>query len=279
MFSGVTRREIGQYPVSIPTSLLLESLTNIHEELKWPEAPILNYGCILINLKTVFRNMHGSLTTDDKLLVSPDDLSAAIITEMGYISGLLKQYNPDLSVEFYISDYYGLESIYKHAKLRGDTTERQMFYTTLMTATLGMVLKSKALAFPVKIYKNKITDVFPQKTLIMTHYAYDLLSSKKFGSLTLAESHTGKLKGKNDFYTKFENGKELVRIPFCEGFLQIFGDSETFRPLNIKARKVILELADQQHWTQLTTRDKILYDVDKLSDKFLADSIKQMFRS
>lgn len=279
MFSGVTRREIGQYPLSIPTSLLMESLTNIHDEIKHPAPPIENYGCLLINLKTLFRNMHGSLTTEDKLLVSPEDLSTAIIAEMGYISELLKGYAARLEIVFYISDYAELDKKYKHAALRGDSTERQKFYTSLMTNTLTLVLKSQALAFPVKIYRNKIKDNFPQRCLIMTHYAYDLLSEKQFGALTLAESHTGKLKEKGEFYTKFEHGKDLVRIPFCEGFLQIFGDSEIFRPLNIKVRRMILELADQCHWTQLTTRDKILYDVAKMQDQFVVDSIKAVFHS
>lgn len=279
MTNGVSRREIGQYPLSIPTSLLMESLTNIHEEIKHPDPPLRHYQLLLINVKTLFRNLVNSLPTEQKLLANPEEIAEAMTAEMNYIVNLAKQYNPGITVSFYLSDYMGLDKKYKQAQLRGDSTERQLYYTQLMISSLTVLFKSPLLQHKIQVYRNVITDHFPFTSLIMTHYAYDLLSSKQFTSLTLAESHTGKLKSKGEFYTKYENGKNLVRIPFNEGFIQLFGDSEIFKPLNIKIRQMVMELAEQCGWTQLTSRDKVLHDLDKLKDRFAADQVKSLFRS
>ncbi len=114
------------------------------------------------------------------------------------------------------------------------------------------------------------------KSLILTHYAFVLLSAKAFAELVLVESHTGTLKDRTLWYTKYMNGKTLPILPFREDFLQIFGDSETFRPADAKLRKEIIELAKKYHWNATTTSDRIRYCVGTMTHHYARDIIKSI---
>lgn len=269
-------RQVGKFPISIPTSLIMESLCNIHDEIQHQKMPLLEYGLLYINLKTLFRNLFGSLETDQKLVVTPEEMAAALLDEVNQITQICKEYNPNLTVRFYVPNYANLESRYKFALIRMDNTERQKYYTSMLMHTVGGLLKLMDKT-TIDMFSDKLTKDYSLNTLIMTHYAYDLIWHRNFRSLALAESHTGKIKTRAQFYTKYEHGKDLVRIPFHIQLLQVFGDSETFRPLNIKLRKDLIELAEQCHWTQTTTEAKVKFDLDKLKNPFARDMLKQLF--
>lgn len=282
VYSAATaNRTVGQYPLSIATSLAIESLTGIHPEIQVIRAPILDVPHVWINIKTLFRNLMGSLSKDDARLVLAPELAAAIIDEMGTIVNVLHEATSFRSkVVFYVSNYAGMESKYRYAVLRKDNTELQKQYTTILKQAIQLVIDQAALTNPIVVYDLKLTPK-PQepKTIILTHYAYDLLSAKSFVELILLESHTGKLKPKSQWYTKYANGKDLSMIPFREDFLQIFGDSETFAPFPIKSRRAIVELAEKYRWTSLTSTDKIRYGVDSLLDPLLRETIKEIMVS
>ena len=111
----------------------------------------------------------------------------------------------------------------------------------------------------------------------MTHQAHDLLSYSKFKRLDLLESHTGKLKKKNLWYTKYNNGSELGMMPFDRVLIQIFGDSDLFHPMTLQLRNEIIALAKAKHWTFATTKDKINADIRTLKNQyaaFIVDTLK-----
>ena len=63
-------REKGQLPISIASSLAIESALGIMESdepgYKPPASPpLLDYDAIWINLRTLFRNLHGSMNRVD----------------------------------------------------------------------------------------------------------------------------------------------------------------------------------------------------------------------
>ena len=103
-----------------------------------------------------------------------------------------------------------------------------------------------------------------------------MLSNYNFTSLTLLESHTGVLKDTHQLYTKYANGKELARIPFTKYFLEIFGDSQTFFPMDRKLRKDITDIAEKYKWTQITTLDKINYGIDQIQNPLTKAVIREM---
>ena len=110
----------------------------------------------------------------------------------------------------------------------------------------------------------------------MTHYAYDLLSNKDFKTLDLLESHTGVLKSKALWYTKFSDHKDSVRIPFNELFLQVFGDSTIFHPHDRKLRLEILAIADKYNWSFATTKDRIHLGLSMISNPFYKAILNEM---
>jgi hypothetical protein len=271
----VAARIVGQYPLSIATSLALEGATGIHPE--HPEQTknlLLGYSQIWVNLKTLFRNLYQAVDREAILGVRPDELLDGFVQEINQFEHLIEILTEGkMKVTWYVSDYKNLAREYPRAIERGDTTNLQMAYSAAMASTLGpwlRVYKGKA-----KTYELKIKDYNEAKTLLLTHYAFDLLAPN-FKNVDLLESHTGAVKPRHMWYTKYLNGKELSQLPFREDFLQIFGDSETFRPMAPGIRKAILEIAKQYNWSPLSTDEKIQYGLNQLKDPFMRDVLRSM---
>ena len=270
---AIAEREVGQYPLSVATSLALEGATGIHpdHDPKVKKAPLLEYGELWINLRTLFRNFMGALPKDVAGGVVPRQIDEALRDEMEQIKSIVKQFTHDrCKVVFYVSNYAGMKEKYPHAKIRSPETgtDKQQEYMVIKNQTLEMMLKSleQQGGEDVRVFKLKL---FPQqqaKTLIFTHFAYDLLSWKAFSSLDLLESNTGNVKKRPQWYTKYQNGRELSMIPFREDFIQVFGDSRTFFQMPIRIRKQVIDLATQYNWSAVTTDDKIRQNVSQLKD-------------
>jgi len=273
--NSVSNRVVGQYPLSIATSLAIEGLQGIHPD--HPEKTtndFPHYDVIWVNLKTIFRNLYQAIERDEILQVSPDELYVGFDQEIVQFERLMMQLSDSrLSVVWYVSNYAGMNHAYPNAILRGDTTLLQKAYTAAMISTISAWLKNNNRK--AKIYSIKITDSEPRKALILTHYPLDLFASG-FRSLTLLESHTGALKSKHTWYTKYLDGSGLSQIPFTEQFIQVFGDKEHFRPMSVSIRRKVLEIAEKYNWSSVTTQAKINYGLDQLSDKYLRDQLKEL---
>ncbi|MCY1417613.1 hypothetical protein D9M71_331530 [compost metagenome] len=110
---------------------------------------------------------------------------------------------------------------------------------------------------------------------ILTHYPHELLWKPQFSRLLLLESHTGKLKTYNTWYTKLNGISENeYPMPFTEFTLQVFGDGELIAPQ--QPRKILTELKElskAKKWTGITTPDKLYHDIMS-SSKELKDLYK-----
>lgn len=275
----IASREVGYYPLSMATSLALEGAMGNHPDpaRQTGKVELLKYDVIWVNLKTVFRNFFNAMDRQQAPKVPARDMAQGILQELEQLENVLSQLSSGrMQVQYYVSDYAGMDTKYRHARIRGYVTELQRAYGRSLEASLTQVIKE--LKDRVKIYRLKITDEEARPCLLLTHYAYDLLV-RNFRQFCLLESHTGAVKDKLQFYTKYLNGKDLAQIPFCEGFMQVFGDSEHFHPMQISIRKQILELADKYHWSQVTTRDKVLYGLKQLQDPYLRDQLDQVFHA
>lgn len=269
-------RAVGQYPLSIATSLAMESACGIHPEIKVDSPPLPEYEELWVNVKTLYRNFMGALEDQDAKSVSYEAVSESLQQEMEQIEELTKASAPNCRVVFYVSNYDGIKQRYKHATERVDNTDKQKLFSAIYRNAVKHMTHALGPNGKLKIFDLKLKVTEPKKTLILTHIAYDLLSAKEFKELVLLESHTGKLKERGQWYTKFYNGKDLAMIPFNEGFLQIFGDSETFRPQDIRFRKEILEIAEQYKWNQLTTKAKLHYGIDQMKNPYYKEVLRQM---
>lgn len=270
-------RVLGQFPLSIATSLAIESAVGIHPELPTPPSmPIRQFNELWINMRTLFRNLYGSLPKGLAETITVPELVHGLLEEMEYVPDILRHYlgSKPIKVVYYYSSYKDMDKRYPKALLRTDNTDKQKFYTLLLHKTMEQLARhhhEQIRWFDRKLKGGNMIG----KTAIITHIAYDLLSHKEFGHLVLLESHTGKFKNSSQWWSKYYNSKGLERMPFREDLIQVFGDSETFRPLDSHLRKALIEIAEKRQWSNVTTKARIEMGIDDLQNP----DHKQLMRS
>lgn len=270
-----SERDLGQFPMSIGTSLALEGSLGIHPDRPIGDKTLYDYQELWVNVKTAFRNYYGAIDKDSIGLIDKDELVEQFRLELDQIANVVdSQTSSQVKVVFYLSDYLGLDRKFPHAVLRVDSTENQLMYTKTMKNVIGQVIAQDPEL--IDVYQRKIDKRGFGKTLMLTSYPYDLASANAFSNLALLESNTGAIKERNLWYTKYYNGKELSMIPFREDFLPIFGDGALFRPIGMAYRRNLIEVAKKYNWNFTTTKDKIIFGIDSLKDKFMAATIKRM---
>ena len=293
--SYLLNREKGQYPISIATSLALESLMNIHPDNKHQDVPKERFTELWCNIRTLFRNLYTSM----------DRLSAESLEIEDYMYGLMDDIHqlqdwgnlPEVNIPivFYHSHYENHKQQYPYAKLRDDTTVIQRTYSTKMEHTIHQLFKSKQLSeykpsstnelsfadtgVRVYVFKDKISPVHYPNVGMLTHYCYDLLDYYAFSKLLLVESHIGNIKDKTQWYTKYYNGNKLPPIPFCKELLQIFGDKEMFSPAPKNIRDKLLQVAEKYQWTPMTTKERMLVNLQLMPEVDIAAVMTAIFHS
>lgn len=271
---SIMDRTVGGFPLSIGTSLSFESLFAPRQPVYDPERQIPNkvdinhYGELWINLETLYRNIVGSVEKSVYESTKPTEIKDVMEFEMDIIRSLLEvEGGNTCKPVFYCSEYAELDKLSKmnFVALRTPTTDNQKFYEASLRETLDKVFK-----YQKSKYCARITDTFSpidRKTrhgLVITHYPYDLLSYPHFSKLDLLESHTGKLKPRNLWYTKYHplGTEELNTLPFLKVLLVIFGDHVKIRPYLSKVRKQIFDISKRRNWTPVTTSAKVQFDLD-----------------
>lgn len=271
-----SERAVGQFPLSISTSLALEGALGIHPDRPVSSKTLKDFGGHMANVKTLFRNYYEAIGKDNIVGIRPNELIDAFREEIDMYRGIVSsQSGKSLETFLYCPDYKGLEFRFPKAIFRTDNTPNQILYTKTMKMTLGEIIKNEKDL--IHLYPLKITDKQPAKTLMLTNFAYDLTSNVD-GQLYLLESHTGAIKDKSKWYTKYYNGKTLATIPFNEALLPIFGDSQLFSPVGGAYRRAIVELSQKYNWSFATSKDKVMYGLDTLRDRYMVDTIKMFMK-
>ncbi len=280
----LSSRTISALPVSVGTSLALESIFNpqlpsIDESRVIPQqVNITDYQDFWFNLSTLYRNLFHSITRENAERAFPSDWAEVLVQEIDFISDLvMTESNKRTRAYFYICEYTDLKST-DIIKLRTNITEGQKLYKSIHDESISKVL------FNFKdrrnddffIFKSEIKPKINSNALILSHMTVDLLSYKNFKKLDLIESHTGILKTKHQWNSKYHNGKELSMMPFLEGLLKIFGDSQTYKPADIRLRRALIKLAEDKRWTPVTTTAKIKMDLDSLPERYYAELVKSL---
>lgn len=276
VFSFTEKMERGQYPINIPTSLALESLMGIHPERQWPKPPHLNYDEYWMNARTLYRNIVGSYTSDINILLMPGIIAELMHDEWEMIKKVITE-NSRLTPVLYLPNYRQIYNRYnKHSVFKSDQTQKQKDERKRMEKSISQFLHDVGEGY----VKGFDTDIKPDRKdaryLIQTHIAFDLVSERYFDELDLLESHTGAIKNKSLWYTKYNNGKELSMIPFTQYFLRIFGDKEFFSPKDSALRKAIVEVAIADNWGPLTTDARVRMSLGKLQNPYFREVVKDM---
>ncbi len=277
-------REKGQFPISIGTSLALEGALDIYPDRpkKYPSPPLLSYGGLIMSIRTLYRNLCGSIEKESKGNLSPENYATALIEEMTIIKGVLEQHSPKTKPFYYLMSYIGLPVLYPNAILKTLKTDAQIEYKAMEDncySILRAKLKDSKLDVPVELTNCSIAPKSGfEDSMIITHCPLDLLSYTAFKRLTLQESNSGNIKYRGEWNTKLQGGKDHPRIPFDKMTIQMFGDTGgMFSPQPIAYRKTLLQIAESNKWTSLTTKDRVLLGVKQAHDFHLEKLVKSLY--
>jgi hypothetical protein len=180
-------------------------------------------------------------------------------------------------VAFYKCSYSDVSYTYNKAILKSPQTPGQKMAWIFEEAVLKVIDTDYQGHIPYLTLTRKFPEV-NSRALMISHYPVDLLQRYRFEALTLLESHTGAVKPPNLWNTKLKDGRELERIPFDRMTLQLFGDGITFTPMNLKVRQKMVELAEKNKWTPMTTKDFVIYCVEQNRDPALEGLVKDLYR-
>lgn len=275
--SSFMNRNTSSFPISIGTSLALESIflprtTPYDSTRRIPNEILLSeYDEIWFNVSTLFRNLRGSVVSNVIKQTDYKEMTDWLIVDMANIMDLfLREGKGMCRVYFYTSNYKALKSKYSGSKVvafREKVTAIQKFDAKLESDTTKELLKrypKDIVQFDSKIIPGGVSS----RALIMTHIPYDLCSYNKFAKLDLLESHTGILKTKRDWASKFnvyETERQLW-LPFLEKILLIFGDPYLIKPMLPGIRGEVIRIGRISKWTPMTTLDKVNMDLRQITE-------------
>lgn len=281
--SPLAQRTMSSFALSIGTALAFESLFkgdrpafDPHREIP-QQVNIRDYQEIWVNLGTLVRNINSSVPSQVQDQLMAVDFYVTMESEIETIRSLVHDGSGGKTrLVLYRTDHSRLKAKHPHARLKEDTTPKQQMFAGLRDAVLGEWIKRHSHIPGNNAFFEKLTPEHKKKTLILTHDAYDLLSWPAFGELHLLESHTGLLKRRSMWYTKYTGGKELARIPFNSTFMQVFGDSANFHPFPGKDRTTVKNTALEREWTQVTTRERLVLSFQLMPDRVLGKMLLEM---
>lgn len=267
-YNPLDDRTTSTHPLSIGTSMLLESITR-GTHAPYDNAVIVmnrihEYDSIAFNVHTLCRNILSSCRADKIESVNQQHLYEALRSEIIYIAAALQ---PIFSlVEFYYCEYKNLSSVAKSKHPMLDNTDKQKKTTELIVkAVSAMIAVQAELAEhdleKIKVYKNNYEPPKQKKLLIVTAQPYNLIAIPRTMHCGLLESHTAKIKSRALWYTKLKGAKTLSWMPFNIATIQIFGDGAMFYPYPKSHRDYTISVGEYFKWDTHTTVDRIRLNI------------------
>lgn len=274
----ISTRAVGQFPISIASSLAFESAIGILPEAPAPEPEIKKRDLIMVNVRTMIRNLLGSMQKEDKPWLENYTLAEALVSEMRTMETLAVEHsNGRCNVEFYNCTYSDVQLKFSRGLIKVPTTPLQVAYMGIEKDIIKYLQEDFKTAPPIEEYTRDFKD-HQGDALIITHFPIDLLQRYRFNSLSLLESHTGAIKPPLLWNTKLHDGREFEILPFDRMTLQMFGDGVIFAPMPIKIRQRLYSIAVKQQWTPASTKDWIIKGVEAHRDPALEVLVKDLYR-
>lgn len=241
--SETLERDMSGFPVSIGTGLALETLFQPVMDVIDPErkvdqvANLKRYDAYIFNVDTLIRNLLSSLDRTVLDTVKPVDVYITIAQEIAWISNFF-MHEHGLDVRFFINSYSYYKKEYKDS-FRIPATPKQIREEKLHEFCRSHLLKNPPIRKGIDKFKQVIKYDDLKSILLLSHVPADLLSFKYFRVLDLLESHTGKVKTRKDYNSKYYPlpSEDMSFLPFYEYGLVVFGDKHMFKPKPMKERK------------------------------------------
>jgi hypothetical protein len=271
----IIERDVGQIPVSIGTSLAFEGLLGIHPNQPVQPTNVKTIQTIWINIRTLARNLFQAVPTEKALEMDYTNSVQVLLNETQVLPVALTQHGYTGKIRYYLASKDAVKWAFPKANFKELKSPKQIAYDMFERfVSIELYQQMKAANMDVMEIDRK-PKAGEGIVALLTHYPHELLWKPQFSRLLLLESHTGKLKTYNTWYTKLNGISENeYPMPFTEFTLQVFGDGELIAPQ--QPRKILTELkqlSKDKKWTGITTPDKLYHDIMS-SSKELKDLYK-----
>lgn len=251
----LVNRTMSGFPVSIGTGLSLETLFKPIQEVYDSSRQVDTlsdlsiYSIYIFNISTLLRNVITSISFKDLVTISNSDIYDVLLEEIEFLTNHFLSNN--LNIKFYVNNYKFIKDNYSKDKLRKSTTDKQLFIDSINSYCLNKLKKED----DVELFTKDIHYDKNSSGLIFTHIPFDLLSYTNFIKLDLLESHTGKIKTRKDWYTKYYPipNKDMSFLPFMEYLLVVFGDHVMFKPDPLDKRLNLYNILKKKNVNPLTS--------------------------
>lgn len=252
----LVNRAMSGFPVSIGTGLALETVFQPTQEVIDESREVIKikdlsqYTLYVFNLSTLLRNLISTLPSKELFRIPRKDILKTLEDEMDFITGHFDAQS--IEVKFYVHTYKFVKDVYKDPKyLRKPNTDQQHLIENIMEYCLEKLKKEDS----VSTFNKDITYEKEDSVLLFTHVPFDLLSHGRFMKLDLLESHTGLIKTRKDWWSKYYPipREDMSFVPFHEYSLSVFGDKIMFKPAPLAERKVLLESMRKKGVNPLTS--------------------------
>lgn len=235
-------RDLSGFPLSVGTGLAMESLfAPVNPPIDPSRAPPKKldpktYDIVLLNASTILRNLLSTLASAKIPTIPKEAIYDTLLSEIEYLQGLFQLHEVPCTLYVHTYDY---PKKHYEDKLRSLTTDHQKL---LQSISLYCLLRLKD-QDEVLHFSHHIKLIDHPKALILTHVPWDLLSHTHFVKLDLLESHTGAMKSRKDWNSKYFKlaDKDMSFLPFTESLLTVFGDTVMFKPQPLKVRTELYE--------------------------------------
>lgn len=276
-------RTLGQFPISISSSLAFEGLFGVHEDHPTPpgqQVPWVGYEFLHINVRTLIRNCFTTMPAQVAYGVSAYEMTEIIAEEITIIKGMLKDKITDkrFNFAFYLPSYENLPRVFPDANLRGVTTDKQKFYAALEDNVIKKLLDHFVIGTVDHEAIQIRTTMGRGRALMLTHYPIDVLTAK-YKNYEVLESHTGRIKKQYELTNKLKSAKD-AGLPFDVMTLQMFGDTaDLFKPAALNVRRTTLKIADKFNWNETTTKDRIIANIKMMNEPFLEEYVRNLYKA
>lgn len=265
---------IGSTNTSVGTHLALESIFTNNIEVKFdpereiPKVNINNYKYHIWNIYTIVRNILQAIPHKNKFEILMDKhFSKVLAREVSNIASMYL-FETECQPLLFFPDY---GRIYKGMNINKKEGYTKVYEEHMAVKDILTKFKKSGILKSTNDGKGYKIPMLEGRLLLTTNLAVDLCNRV---SVDLLESHTGALKKKYDFGTKYHSLGEnkMDNIPFFERLLYILGDKTIIKPMHITMRRDIVKLASENKWTGRTTREKVFYDIQKKATPMLRDT-------
>lgn len=252
--SILENRAMSGFPVSIGTSLSLETIFNPITEVYDPSREVpekintQDYKIYIFNISTIVRNIISSVKYEEFQQVKKEELLDVVLDESEFLSQFFTANS--LDIKFYKASYNKTKKQYSD-KLRQSHTPKQIHISQMY----DYVLEKLKLYDEIIEVDDEISIDSGSNAIIFTHIPLDLCSHINYTKLDLLESHTGVIKTRKDWYTKYYpvSNYDMSFLPISRKLLPIFGDHVMFKPDKLDRRIDVLKHLEAKNVNPLSS--------------------------